>query len=189
MIRQSIAALLLALVMTACEPVGAEEAENVKLASSAAYMADTRIEDVVADPVFGDWGRLIFPVQVSYYCGETLEDLNLTWYRNTDPAAFGGDDLPRSSTVVMQYTGLNKYSIDDPPTYACVGTNDGIAGWQLIKRRVDAMAAAGIDTEFHAYEGLGHGFGLGIGTVAEGWINDAIVFWENHMESIERRKT
>ena len=37
----------------------------------------------------------------------------------------------------------------------------------------------GIPTEFHTYEGLGHGFGLGKGTVAEGWIKDAAAFWES----------
>lgn len=39
------------------------------------------------------------------------------------------------------------------------------------------LEALGIPTEFHAYEGLGHGFGLGTGTVAEGWIGDAVAFW------------
>ncbi len=32
------------------------------------------------------------------------------------------------------------------------------------------------------YEGLRHGFGLGTGTVAESWINDAVNFWENQMK-------
>lgn len=40
------------------------------------------------------------------------------------------------------------------------------------------MAAFGIPTEFHKYPGLGHGFGLGTGTAAEGWIEDAVTFWE-----------
>ena len=31
----------------------------------------------------------------------------------------------------------------------------------------------------HSYNGLPHGFGLGTGTVAEGWINDAIRFWQS----------
>ncbi len=50
-----------------------------------------------------------------------------------------------------------------------------------MKARTDAMAEEGIDTEFHVYEGLGHGFGLGTGTVAEGWIKDAMAFWERQM--------
>lgn len=47
----------------------------------------------------------------------------------------------------------------------------------FMQRRLQAMEAVGIPTEFHAYEGLSHGFGLGKGTVAEGWIDDAVAFW------------
>ena len=98
------------------------------------------------------------------------------------PAGFGGNDLPRPGAVIMQYTGHNEYSELDPPTYACVGTNDGIASWRTMERRLQAISETGIPTEFHAYDGLGHGFGLGTGTVAEGWINDAVSFWETQME-------
>lgn len=104
------------------------------------------------------------------------------WLGTYGPAAFGGDDLPRPGTVVMQYTGLGEYSEEDPPTYACVGDRDGIASWQIMKARLDAMRADGIPTEFHRYPGLGHGFGLGIGTSAEGWLDDAVDFWEQQMK-------
>jgi len=30
--------------------------------------------------------------------------------------------------------------------------------------------------------GLGHGFGLGTGTNAEGWIDEAVRFWEKQLE-------
>ena len=69
-----------------------------------------------------------------------------------------------------------------PPTYACVGDRDGIANWRVMQARLGAMQEAGIDTEFHVYSGLGHGFGLGTGTSAEGWINDAVAFWEQQMK-------
>ena len=104
------------------------------------------------------------------------------WLGTYGPAAFGGDDLPRPGTVVMQYTGLGEYSEEDPPTYACVGDRDGIAPWQIMKARLDAMRADGIPTEFHRYPGLGHGFGLGTGTSAEGWLDDAVDFWEQQMK-------
>lgn len=68
---------------------------------------------------------------------------------------------------------------NDPPTYACVGENDNIASWRTMKNRLRNLEAAGIPTEFHKYPGLRHGFGLGTGTVAEGWIDDAVIFWEN----------
>jgi acetyl esterase/lipase len=99
------------------------------------------------------------------------------WLGTYGPAAFGGDELPRPGTVVMQYTGLSQYSPDDPPTYVCVGDRDDIASWRVMKNRLDAMSVCGIDTEFHCYPGLSHGFGLGTGTVAEGWLDDAVSFW------------
>ena len=287
------------------------------------YTSDSKISDVVNDPVFGDYGRLIFPVDEGYYSGETLTDLRLTWYSNIDvnktveivnymksqaqngnvifydiytdaeksadpdkadtglfffkgdkdapfavcnagggfayvgamhdsfphalelskkgynafaliyrpgaqtacedlaraisfifknadklgvstdcyyvwggsagarmaaylgtygPAGFGGDDLPKPGTVIMQYTGHSEYSEEDPPTFVCVGKSDGIANWQTMQRRIDAMTALGISTEFHAYDGLGHGFGLGTGTVADGWLDLAVNFWEEQMQ-------
>lgn len=100
------------------------------------------------------------------------------WLGSYGPAAFGGDDLPRPAAVIMQYTGHSDYTENDPPTYACVGENDGIASWRAMRGRLEAMSALGIDTEFHSYPNLGHGFGLGTGTSAEGWINDAVAFWE-----------
>lgn len=65
--------------------------------------------------------------------------------------------------------------------YVCVGENDSIANWRVMKQRIDSLDALGIDTEFHVYPNLGHGFGLGTGTSAEGWLDDAVNFWEKHM--------
>ena len=104
------------------------------------------------------------------------------WLGSYGAEAFGGGNLPRPGAVIMQYTGLSEYSESDPPTYACVGDRDGIANWRVMQARLEAMQQAGIDTEFHVYSGLGHGFGLGTGTSAEGWINDAVAFWEQQMK-------
>ena len=104
------------------------------------------------------------------------------WVSSNGTAAFGGDNLPKAGAAIIQYTGLSDYSRDDVPTYACVGSSDGIASWRTMKARLDGMVSLGIPTEFHVYEGLPHGFGLGTGTVAEGWINDAVRFWEKQMK-------
>ncbi len=95
--------------------------------------------------------------------------------------SYGPSDIPQAAAVIMQYTGYTSVSVCDAPTYACVGTNDGIANWQTMQNRLESLHALGIDTEFHVYDGLNHGFGLGTGTVAEGWIQDAVVFWEKQM--------
>lgn len=68
----------------------------------------------------------------------------------------------------------------EPATFVCVGDSDGIADWRTMQRRVEALEAMGVPTEFHVYEGLGHGFGLGTGTVAEGWFDLAVSFWERN---------
>lgn len=304
------------------EEISVRESQN----NSERYTADTKIIDVINDSVFGNYGRLLFPVNNRYYSGDTLGELRLTWYNNIDPnktveianymkehaengdtifydiysdeektadpskadtglfffkgnpgerfavcnagggfayvgamhdsfphalelskmgynafaliyrpgaqtacedlarairfifenadelevntdcyslwggsaggrmaawlgaygtAAFGEKDLPRAGTVVMQYTGYSEYSESDPPTYACAGENDGIADWRIMEARLTRLNELGIPSEFHHYKGLGHGFGLGTGTVAEGWIDDAVDFWETQ---IDKRK-
>ena len=99
------------------------------------------------------------------------------------PAAYGGADLPRPGAVIMQYTGHTDYTENDPPTYACVGEDDRIANWRTMEQRIENLDAAGIETEFHHYPGVQHGFGLGIGTPAEGWIGDAAAFWQDQIEN------
>lgn len=98
---------------------------------------------------------------------------------NSDYArSLGIGDIPQASAVIMQYTGYTEVSGNDAPTYACVGMRDGIADWRTMQKRLKRLEKLGIPTEFHSYEGLEHGFGLGTGTVADGWIDDAVAFWE-----------
>lgn len=294
--------------------------DDTAAAKSGAYTTETRMEDVTHDPIFGDYGRLIFPVDAGYHSGETLGELRMTWYNfirpektveivnymrdraasgetifypiyseaemeadptkrdtglfyfrgepgakyaivnagggfvyvgamhdsfpqalelskmgynafaliyrpddpyndlaqaiayitnhaeelDVDPEGYSlwggsagarmaatlgnravlhealGDGAPEAAAVIMQYTGYSAVSESDAPTYVCVGTSDGIANWRTMQRRLEALDALGIPTEFHAYDGLPHGFGLGTGTAAEGWIEDAVAFWEKN---------
>ena len=292
-------------------------------AETVSWNENTGIDEVIAYPGFGDWGRLIFPVNEGYYSGTTLKDLRLTWYSNIQPAktveivnyfrekadagetvfydiytdteknadpwkadtglfffkgqpgakfsicnagggfayvgamhdsfphalelsrmgynafalnyrpgaqtacedlaraiafihehaeelevdvtdyslwggsagarmaawlgsygtaAFGEAEYPRPGAVIMQYTGLNEVHGNEPPTYNCVGTNDGIASYRTMENRIAAIQANGTDAMIEVFPGLSHGFGLGTGTVAEGWIDNAVVFWEKQMK-------
>lgn len=303
---------------------GAETIVQTEAQTKEPYTIDTKIDEVISDPVFGEHGRLIFPVDSGYYSGDTLGTLSLTWYSHIDPektveianylkshatagetyfydiytdeekaanpekedtglfffkgnpgekfavcnagggfayvgamqdsfphalelskmgynafaliyrpgaqtacedlaravsfifehaeelevdtdcysvwggsagarmaawlgsygpAAFGGKELPKPGAVIMQYTGHSDYTESDPPTFVCVGENDGIASWRTMENRLRNLEAFGIPTEFHKYPGLSHGFGLGTGTVAEGWINEAAAFWENQIKN------
>jgi acetyl esterase/lipase len=98
-------------------------------------------------------------------------------------ARFGGDRLPQPSAVVMAYTGHSEVSTDEPPTFAVVGERDGIASPSVMERRVAALRRIGAEAEFHRFSGLGHGFGAGTGTNAEGWLDRAIRFWEKFVAS------
>ncbi|MPN55024.1 hypothetical protein SDC9_202703 [bioreactor metagenome] len=51
-----------------------------------------------------------------------------------------------------------------------------------MQARLERLSRMGIPTEFHSYAGLSHGFGIGTGTVADGWIKDAIVFWQTQIK-------
>ena len=96
-------------------------------------------------------------------------------------AAYGGYDLPKPCAVIMQYTAHSDYTVNDPPTFGIIGKCDSIADPKVMLQRINDLTTAGVDTEFHMLPNLGHGFGLGIGTTAEGWVEDAVVFWEKYM--------
>jgi acetyl esterase/lipase len=93
-------------------------------------------------------------------------------------ARFGGDDLPKPSAVVMAYTGHSEYSANEPSTFVVVGEHDTIAPPSVMERRVESLRKSGTEVEFHRYGGVGHGFGPGTGTSAEGWLDSAIQFWK-----------
>ena len=58
---------------------------------------------------------------------------------------------------------------------------DGIANVNTVERRVENLKNAGVDVEYKWYQSAGHGFGLGTGTDAEGWVDLAIQFWGRHI--------
>jgi acetyl esterase/lipase len=78
----------------------------------------------------------------------------------------------------MAYTGHSDYSADEPSTFVVVGEQDGMAPPSVMERRVAALRRTGTEVEFHRYSGVGHGFGPGTATSAEGWLERAIRFWE-----------
>jgi acetyl esterase/lipase len=104
------------------------------------------------------------------------------WLGSYGTEAFGENTYPGPAAVIMQYTGLSEVYGNEPPTYNCVGTSDGIASYRTMERRIEAIQANGTDAMIEVFPGLSHGFGLGTGTIAEGWLNNAVMFWEKHMK-------
>lgn len=96
-------------------------------------------------------------------------------------SAYGGCNLPKPATAVIAYTGQSSYSSDFSPAFITVAANDGIANVNTVERRVENLRNAGVDVEYCRYQTAGHGFGLGTGTDAEGWLNLAVRFWKKHI--------
>ena len=104
------------------------------------------------------------------------------WLGSYGTESFGERAYPRPAAVIMQYTGLSEVYGNEPPTYNCVGTSDGIASWRTMDCRIRAIKARGTDAMIEVFEGLPHGFGLGVGTEAEGWLDNAAAFWERQLK-------
>ena len=100
------------------------------------------------------------------------------WLGSYGTENFGEKFYPRPAAVIVNYTGLSEVSGIEPPTYSAVGTSDWIADYQTMERRIARIKSNGTDAEIEIFSGLPHGFGLGTGTIAEGWINRAVAFWE-----------
>ncbi|MGN1398934.1 MAG: alpha/beta hydrolase [Erysipelotrichaceae bacterium] len=318
------------LILTACSNKQFNEQTQPELADfttveeqNEAYTLDTKIQDVINDPIFGQYGRLLFPLNDNYYSGETLKELRLVWYSHIDPdktveilnylrnqleagqivfydiytetekladpskndtglvffrgqeferfaicnagggfayvgaihdsfphalelsklgynafaliyrpdavdscedlaraiefafehsqqlqinpdgyslwggsaggrmvaclssygtESFTGVSYPKPAASIIQYTGYSDYTPNDSPTYMCVGENDSIVNWQVMEKRSQALASLAVETEFIKFAGLGHGFGLGTNTTAEGWLYQAVSFWQAQMD-------
>jgi acetyl esterase/lipase len=97
-------------------------------------------------------------------------------------ARYGGGAIPKPAAVVMAYTAHADYSAAEPPTFAVVGEQDGIAPPASMEKRIRALRESGTRVEYRKYANLGHGFGLGKGTSAADWVFEAIGFWETAIE-------
>lgn len=103
------------------------------------------------------------------------------WLGAYGTSAFGEKQYPKPAAVIMQYIGLSEVTGDEPPTYACVGTSDGIASYRSMERYISRIKNNGTNAKIEVFDGLSHGFGLGQNTVADGWLDRAVMFWEDNM--------
>lgn len=146
--------------------------------------ADKAMEDLARAVAFIHENKETLKVDTNDYSvwGGSAGGRMAAWLGNYSTESFGEKKYPRPSVVIMQYTGLSEVTGNEPPTYNCVGRNDGIANYKVMENRINKIKQNGTDAEIEIFDGLPHGFGLGIGTNAEGWINNAIEFWQRNMK-------
>ena len=71
---------------------------------------------------------------------------------------------------------------DYPPVFFWYGKNDQTLPWMISKAQgpvlQKALEAHGVPYVMKVFDNAPHSIGVGIGTDAEGWLNDAAAFWE-----------
>lgn len=145
-----------------CHPEGNDEMAMADMEQALSYIIDNKDMFAVSVRNYSVWGASAGAVMAAKF-GAVL-------------------DHERPCAVIMEYTKYAEYSKIDPPTFCCIGENDRVVRrWQVMEWRCMKQKELGVITEFHKYPELGHGFGLGLHTPAEGWADDAIRFWNENM--------
>lgn len=99
------------------------------------------------------------------------------WLGNYGTEPLGEKKYPKPAAIITQYTDW--YDVKkERPTFASVGTADGIADPIRIEKRINKIKEKGIMAEFYKYRGIAHGFGLVRNYMAHAWFGNAIRFWE-----------
>lgn len=146
--------------------------------------ANTAMQDLARAISFIHENREELEVDVDDYSvwGGSAGARMAAWISTYGTGQFGVKEYPKPSTVILQYTGLSEVTGYEVPTYSCVGTHDYIADYRVMENRINQIKSNGTDAEIEVFHGLPHGFGLGEGTIAEGWIDNAIRFWQSNMK-------
>lgn len=74
------------------------------------------------------------------------------WLGAYGTSAFGEKQYPKPAAVIMQYTGLSEVTGDEPPTYACVGTSDGIASYRSMERYISRIKNNGTNAKIEVFD-------------------------------------
>lgn len=89
---------------------------------------------------------------------------------------------PAANVIAYTYLDFDaRFGPDGPAGYFITGAEDWIVPVESTAKDARALAAAGVDALVRTPPGVGHGFGTGRGTSADGWVRDAVSFWEAHM--------
>ena len=73
----------------------------------------------------------------------------------------------------------NQVTPDYPPTYMFSGGRDVLVPASHHAEVLEnALDEQGVKYKYRRFFSLPHGIGLGLGTKAEGWLKEAVKFWE-----------
>lgn len=97
------------------------------------------------------------------------------------PSACGAPGVPKPCTAAFIYAGQPRFSQNDPAVFTALGEDDWIINAKNVESAVKESREAGADIKFYLYRDTNHGFGLRTDTNAEGWLDNVVRHWEEHM--------
>lgn len=97
------------------------------------------------------------------------------------------DHLPAPGMAFMVYGYLDDLKdVDETFPQSCIVANldDPLFAPRpgFLRDWSEKLTACGVDNKLMLGKKGGHGFGLGLGTDAEGWVDEAVRFWEEHRQ-------
>jgi acetyl esterase/lipase len=105
------------------------------------------------------------------------------WVALSGPNTATTDGFNQPAVVVNEYTPPYNINVSAslPPFFITDCADDQTVSPAAVKAEAAQFKAAGAIYEFKRYPTGGHGFGIGVGTSANGWFRLAIAFWRAHM--------
>lgn len=98
---------------------------------------------------------------------------------------YKGNELAPPSAIALAYPAVydflendTEFYSDYPSAFILVGQNDGLISVKALESYVRAMNSNNLNVSFTIHDNFKHGAGHGIGSDAEGWILDAVSYWE-----------
>lgn len=92
--------------------------------------------------------------------------------------------LGRHATAAQEAFASVEEHVDNsyPPTFLWCSDDDATVNAENSRRMIAALESAGVPAQSRIYHGVPHGAGPATGTVAAGWIDEAVDFWMKNKE-------
>jgi len=118
----------------------------------------------------------------NYAMGGFSAGSNLIADWGVEETGWGKYGLPKPSSLFLVYGGIsNRDDIDSnyPPSFIVYCLDDPVVASSSMLGLETKLEEQGVLFKVKSGETGGHGFGLGTGTDVEGWVEEAIMFWQN----------
>ncbi|MFF2842472.1 alpha/beta hydrolase [Paenarthrobacter sp. NPDC057981] len=106
--------------------------------------------------------------------------LALQWASNL-PVGAQPNGFPPPQATVLAYPATHTWpgvTAGSGPTFAITAADDPLIPVEHVDAVMDELRRAGVAVQYERVSTGGHGFGIGQGTPAAGWIDHAIRFWK-----------